>query len=55
MAINFKDYPEKVSVGLKANKKFDKFFYRFKVDEKSYRGIIDCSTKVGWNKKDRIS
>ncbi len=54
MAINFKDFPEKVSTGLKANKKFDKFFYRFKVDEKTYRGIIDCSTKVGWKKKDKI-
>lgn len=54
MAINLKDYPNKVSTGLNANDKFDKFFYRFKVENKTYRGVIDYSEKVGWNKRDRI-
>lgn len=52
MAFELKDYPNKVEVGLKANKQFNKF-YRFKVDKKEYRGIIDYSNKV-WTKADNI-
>jgi len=55
MAIDGKDYPNKVSIGLNANNRFDKFFYRFKINKQTFRGIIDYSNKVGWNKKDRIS
>jgi integrase len=54
MAIDSKDYPNKIEVGLYSNKKYDKFFYRFKVDGKSHRGIFDYSTKVGWDKKERV-
>lgn len=53
MAIDPKDYPEKIKANLKSNKTFDKFFYRFTYDGKTYKGIIDCSKK-SWNKKDRI-
>lgn len=54
MAYLIKDFPNKVERGLNANKKFDKFFYRFKVNSEEYRGIIDYSEKKAWNKKDRI-
>jgi len=54
MAINMAEFPNTVKAGLKANKKYDKFFYRFKIDQKTYRGIIDYSDKV-WTKRDRVS
>ena len=53
MAINIKDYPNQVRANLKANLKYDIFYYRFRHDQKAYYGIIDYSNKT-WNKKDRI-
>lgn len=53
MAINMKDFPNKVEAGLNADNNYKKFFYRFKIDAKQYRGLIDCSDKT-WGKKDRI-
>ena len=55
MAINDKDYPNKISAGLKADKEYKKFFYRFKIENQTFRGIIDYSTQVGWNKKERLN
>lgn len=53
MAINPKDYPNQVRPALKANDKFNKFYYRFTHDKKTYKGILDYSSKA-WNKRDRI-
>lgn len=53
MAINIKDYPNQVKANLKANSKYDIFYYRFRQDQRAYYGIIDYSNK-SWNKRDRI-
>ncbi len=53
MAINIKDYPNIIKANLKANSKYDIFYYRFRHDKKAYYGIIDYSKK-SWNKRDRI-
>lgn len=53
MAINAKDYPNVVRTNLRANSKYDIFYYRFRHDKKAYYGIIDYSNK-SWNKRDRI-
>ena len=53
MAINTKDYPNKVRANLKANLKHTIFYYRFRHDKKAYYGIIDYSNKT-WDKKTRI-
>ncbi len=53
MAIDPSEYPNKVRANLTANKTYDKFLYRFTYEGKSYKGIINCSTK-SWNKKDRV-
>jgi len=53
MAINPKDYPNKIRVGLTANKAYSKFFYRFSNNKQSHKGIIDYSKK-SWTKKDKI-
>ncbi|MGM0519634.1 MAG: tyrosine-type recombinase/integrase [Campylobacterota bacterium] len=54
MAINTKDFPNTIVVGLKANKEHTKFYYRFKIEGKTKRGIIDYSNK-SWDKRTRKS
>lgn len=54
MAINAKDYPNKIEPGLLADKGFDKFFYRFQHEGKQKKGIIDYSTKQ-MDKRTRIT
>ncbi|MDP3587942.1 MAG: site-specific integrase [Sulfuricurvum sp.] len=53
MAINRKDYPNKVRTNLSANNEFNRFLYIFKHNAKQYNGIIDLSEKQ-WGKRDRI-
>jgi integrase len=53
MAINPKDYPNNVDTGLKANKNYTKFYYRFKQDKSTYKGVIDYTDKT-WDKKTRV-
>lgn len=53
MAIKLSEYPNQVKNNLKANKQYDKFYYRFTYDKKTYKGVIDYSKK-SWNKRDRI-
>ncbi len=53
MAINIKDYPNIIKPNLKANSKFDIFYYRFRHNKKAYYGIIDYSNK-SWTKRDRL-
>ncbi len=43
MAININDYPNEIETGLKANKDYNKFLYRFKKDGVTKRGIIDVT------------
>lgn len=53
MAINQRDYPNKIRPGLKANKDYSKFYYRFSINNKSHKGIIAC-TQNSWTNKDKI-
>ena len=55
MAIDRNDYPNKLRTGLWANKLFTIFLYRFTFEKKEHSGLIDLSSKTGWNKKDKIS
>jgi integrase len=54
MAIDPNEYPNVVKQGLKANKNFTIFFYRFMLNKKSYKGLINLSDKKAWNKRDKI-
>jgi len=54
MAINTKEFINDVDVGLKANKTFTRFYYRYKVDNKSKRGIFDYAAKE-WDKRTRVA
>lgn len=54
MAINLDEFTEHIDYGLKANKDFTRFFYRFKIDGKSKRGIFDYTSK-NWDKRTRVS
>lgn len=55
MAIDTKLYINKVKQNLWADKGYDVFYYNFKFNDKRYRGLINLSDKVAWNKKDRIA
>jgi len=52
MAINMDEFTEKLDTGLRANKKYTKFFYRFKKDGITKRGIINYEDK-DWGLSDR--
>lgn len=54
MAIDTKQYPNKIKPNLWANTKYNIFFYNFLKNSKRYRGLIDLSEKTAWNKKDRV-
>lgn len=55
MAINRKDYPNKIETGLSANHDYTIFLYRFMYEKKEYSGLIDLTDKSAWGKKDRIT
>lgn len=54
MPIDISEFKNSVKPGLKVNSQYNKFYYRFKVDQKAYRGVIDYSDKV-WTKRDRLA
>lgn len=54
MAINTKEFINKVDTGLKANESYERFYYRFKVDGRITHGVLDYTTKE-WDKKTRTS
>jgi hypothetical protein len=54
MAIDMKEFSVKVDIGLKSNKTATRFFYRFKKDEETRRGVLDYSNK-SWDKRTRVS
>ncbi|MCX6077474.1 MAG: tyrosine-type recombinase/integrase [Campylobacterales bacterium] len=54
MAIDMSEFTENVEAGLKANKNFTRFLYRFKTDGTTKRGILDYSDKE-WDKRTRIA
>jgi len=54
MAIDMKEFIETVESGLKANKKYTRYFYRFKMDGSTKRGVLDYSDK-DWDKRTRIA
>lgn len=49
MAINRSEYINNIKSGLKADKEYKKFFYRFKVEGKTFYTTFDYSDK-SWNK-----
>jgi integrase len=53
MAIDYSEFTYPVKKNLKANKNYNRFMYRFSIDGKVFRGIIDTTHKT-WGKKDRI-
>jgi integrase len=55
VAINKDDYPNKIENNLWADKNYTIYFYNFMFEKKRYRGIIDTTEKVSWNKKDKIA
>jgi integrase len=55
MAIDKKDFMNKVKTNLYANKDYTKFLYDFTLNSKRHRGIIDLSERIGWNKRDKIT
>jgi integrase len=54
MAIDTKEFINDVDVGLKANKTFDRFYYRYKIDDKTKRGVLDFHDKE-WDKRTRVA
>jgi integrase len=54
MAIDRKEYINNIKAGLKANKDYRKFFYRFKIEGKTYYTVFDYKDK-NWDKRTRIS
>lgn len=55
MALSRKDFPNKIIPTLWAENKYEKFYYDFEHEGHRHRGSIDTSSKVAWNKKDRIA
>lgn len=53
MAINTKEFCEKVSTGIKATKDYKRFFFTLTYNGKKKRKVLDF-TRKGWNKKDCI-
>ena len=54
MAVDKKQFTEKVSTNIKANKKFTKFFINFTINGRRINRVIDYSNK-DWDKRTRIS
>lgn len=54
MAIDIKEFPNKIKPGLYANKIYNRFYYSFKYDNERYRGILDYSDKT-WDKRTKIN
>lgn len=55
MAIDRKDYPNKIETGLWANEDFSVYLYRFTYQKKEVSALIDLNDKSSWNKKDKIT
>ena len=54
MPIDMTEFTENIESGVKSNSTSTKFFYRFKIDGITKRGVIDYSDKA-WDKRTRIS
>ncbi len=54
LAINPNEYPNTIETGLKANKNFTKFYFRFKHEKSTFKGIIDYTSKT-WDKRTRVA
>ncbi len=54
LAIDTKEFTEDVDRGLKANKQFDRFLYRFKINGRQKRGVLDYTGKE-WDKRTRVA
>ena len=54
MPINLSEFTNNIRPGFKADSEYRKFYYRFKFDHKTFRGVIDYSDKV-WTKRDRLA
>ena len=54
MAINTKEFINKVDTGLKADADYKRFYFRFKKEGKIVHGVIDYSNK-SWDKRTRVA
>ena len=54
MAIDLSKFPNKVETGLKANRDYTRFYFRFKHDGKQHRALFDYTEK-SWDKRTRIT
>ena len=54
MAINTKEFINKVDTGLKANTSYTRFYWRYMLEGKVKHGVIDYSSKA-WDKKTRTN
>ncbi|MBD3843257.1 MAG: hypothetical protein IE909_15530 [Campylobacterales bacterium] len=54
MAIHKNDFKEKIDVGLKADKTYTQFYYRFKIESKEYSKLFDYTDK-NWDKRTRVA
>lgn len=54
MAINISEFINNVDIGIKANKDYTRFLFRFKIDGKQCRKIFDYSNK-DWDKRTRTN
>ena len=54
MAIDTKEFINKVDIGLKSNKTFDRFYARIKIESKIVQRVFDYSSK-SWDKKTRVA
>ncbi len=52
MAINTKEFTQKVDRGIKANADYKKFLFSFTYNGKRKRKVFDLSRKAGWSKRD---
>ena len=54
VAIKKSEFKEKVDIGLKADKTYTKFYFRFKIEGKDYSKLFDYKDK-NWDKRTRIA
>jgi len=54
MAINKKNFIEKIDIGLKADKSYTKFYFRFKINNKESVKLFDYGDK-NWDKRTRVA
>lgn len=55
MAIDPKEYPNKIKANLWGDGEYKVFYYNFKLNTKKYRGLIDARSNKAWGKRERVT